>query len=33
VINGSSRGGHQDEAVLHDYHLLFKLVLPKRCAP
>ena len=28
VITGSSLGGHEDEAVSHDYHLLIKPVLP-----
>jgi CheY-like chemotaxis protein/anti-sigma regulatory factor (Ser/Thr protein kinase) len=30
LITGSSLGGHEDEAVLHDYHLLIKPVLPNR---
>ena len=28
MITGSSLGGHEDEAVTHDYHLLIKPVLP-----
>ncbi|CAD5372379.1 Hybrid sensor histidine kinase/response regulator [Rubrivivax sp. A210] len=28
VITGSSLGGHEDESVTHDYHLLLKPVLP-----
>ena len=28
VITGSSLGGHEDEAVTYDYHLLLKPVLP-----
>jgi len=30
VITGSSLGGHEDEAVTHDYHLLIKPVLPNK---
>jgi signal transduction histidine kinase len=30
VITGSSLGGHEDEAVTHDYHLLIKPVLPAK---
>jgi signal transduction histidine kinase/CheY-like chemotaxis protein len=30
VITGSSLGGHEDEAVEHDYHLLIKPVLPNK---
>ena len=30
VITGSSIGGHEDEAVTHDYHLLIKPVLPNK---
>ena len=30
VITGSSMGGHEDEAVTHDYHLLIKPVLPNK---
>ncbi len=30
MITGSSLGGHEDEAVSHDYHLLIKPVLPNR---
>jgi len=30
VITGSSLGGHEDEAVQHDYHLLIKPVLPNK---
>jgi CheY-like chemotaxis protein len=30
VITGSSLGGHEDEAVAHDYHLLIKPVLPNK---
>jgi signal transduction histidine kinase/CheY-like chemotaxis protein len=30
VITGSSLGGHEDEAVKHDYHLLIKPVLPNK---
>ncbi len=30
VITGSSLGGHEDEAVVHDYHLLIKPVLPNK---
>ena len=30
VITGSSLGGHEDEAVQHDYHLLIKPVLPAK---
>ena len=30
VITGSSLGGHEDEAVSHDYHLLIKPVLPNK---
>ena len=30
VITGSSLGGHEDEAVLHDFHLLIKPVLPNK---
>ncbi len=30
VITGSSLGGHEDEAVRHDYHLLIKPVLPNK---
>lgn len=30
VITGSSLGGHEDEATLHDYHLLIKPVLPNK---
>ena len=28
LVTGSSLGGHEDEAVTHDYHLLIKPVLP-----
>ena len=28
MITGSSLGGHEDEALKHDYHLLIKPVLP-----
>ena len=28
VITGSSLGGHEDEALRHDFHLLIKPVLP-----
>jgi two-component system, sensor histidine kinase len=30
VITGSSMGGHEDEALTHDYHLLIKPVLPNK---
>ncbi len=30
IITGSSLGGHEDEAVEHDYHLLIKPVLPNK---
>jgi len=30
VITGSSLGGHEDEAVQHDFHLLIKPVLPNK---
>jgi signal transduction histidine kinase len=30
VITGSSLGGHEDEAVKHEYHLLIKPVLPNK---
>jgi CheY-like chemotaxis protein len=30
VITGSSLGGHEDEALTHDYHLLIKPVLPNK---
>ena len=30
LITGSSLGGHEDEAVDHDYHLLIKPVLPNK---
>jgi signal transduction histidine kinase len=30
VITGSSLGGHEDEAVTHDFHLLIKPVLPNK---
>ena len=30
MITGSSLGGHEDEAVSHDYHLLIKPVLPNK---
>jgi CheY-like chemotaxis protein len=30
VVTGSSLGGHEDEAVTHDYHLLIKPVLPNK---
>jgi len=30
MITGSSLGGHEDEAVSHDYHLLVKPVLPNK---
>ncbi len=30
VITGSSLGGHEDQAVNHDYHLLIKPVLPNK---
>jgi two-component system, sensor histidine kinase len=30
MITGSSLGGHEDEAVTHDYHLLIKPVLPNK---
>jgi two-component system, sensor histidine kinase len=30
VITGSSLGGHEDEAVTHEYHLLIKPVLPNK---
>jgi CheY-like chemotaxis protein len=30
VITGSTMGGHEDEAVAHDYHLLIKPVLPNK---
>jgi signal transduction histidine kinase len=30
VITGSSLGGHEDQAVRHDYHLLIKPVLPNK---
>jgi CheY-like chemotaxis protein len=30
VITGSSLGGHEDQAVQHDYHLLIKPVLPTK---
>ncbi|HSQ70984.1 MAG TPA: ATP-binding protein, partial [Rubrivivax sp.] len=30
MITGSSLGGHEDEALNHDYHLLIKPVLPNK---
>ena len=30
MITGSSLGGHEDQAVAHDYHLLIKPVLPNK---
>jgi CheY-like chemotaxis protein len=30
MITGSTMGGHEDEAVKHDYHLLIKPVLPNK---
>jgi two-component system, sensor histidine kinase len=30
LITGSSLGGHEDEAVTHEYHLLIKPVLPNK---
>ena len=30
VITGSSLGGHEDEAMAQDYHLLIKPVLPNK---
>ncbi|MEN9629846.1 MAG: hypothetical protein RJA10_3074, partial [Pseudomonadota bacterium] len=30
MITGSSLGGHEDQAVTHDYHLLIKPVLPNK---
>ena len=30
MITGSSLGGHEDEALTHDYHLLIKPVLPNK---
>ena len=30
LITGSSLGGHEDEAIKHDYHLLIKPVLPNK---
>jgi signal transduction histidine kinase/CheY-like chemotaxis protein len=30
MITGSSLGGHEDEAMTHDYHLLIKPVLPNK---
>ncbi|GAB4042327.1 MAG: hypothetical protein Fur0014_14490 [Rubrivivax sp.] len=30
VITGSSLGGHEDEAIQHDFHLLIKPVLPNK---
>ncbi|HRD95918.1 MAG TPA: hybrid sensor histidine kinase/response regulator [Rubrivivax sp.] len=30
MITGSSLGGHEDEALVHDYHLLIKPVLPNK---
>ena len=30
VITGSSLGGHEDEAVEQDFHLLIKPVLPAK---
>ncbi|MCP5286805.1 MAG: response regulator [Burkholderiaceae bacterium] len=30
VITGSSLGGHEDEAMTHDFHLLIKPVLPNK---
>jgi signal transduction histidine kinase/CheY-like chemotaxis protein len=30
MITGSSLGGHEDEAITHDYHLLIKPVLPNK---
>ncbi len=30
IITGSTLGGHEDEAVTHDYHLLIKPVLPNK---
>ncbi|MBL8333352.1 MAG: hybrid sensor histidine kinase/response regulator [Rubrivivax sp.] len=30
VITGSSLGGHEDQALAHDYHLLIKPVLPNK---
>jgi two-component system, sensor histidine kinase len=30
IITGSSLGGHEDEALTHDYHLLIKPVLPNK---
>ena len=30
MITGSSLGGHEDQALTHDYHLLIKPVLPNK---
>ena len=30
VITGSSLGGHEEDALRHDYHLLIKPVLPNK---
>ena len=30
VITGSTLGGHENEALTHDYHLLIKPVLPNK---
>ena len=30
MSTGSSLGGHEDEALTHDYHLLIKPVLPNK---
>lgn len=30
MVTGSSLGGHEDQAVTHDYHLLIKPVLPNK---
>jgi CheY-like chemotaxis protein/anti-sigma regulatory factor (Ser/Thr protein kinase) len=30
LVTGSTLGGHEDEAVTHDYHLLIKPVLPNK---
>ena len=30
MITGSSLGGHEDEALAHDFHLLIKPVLPNK---
>jgi two-component system, sensor histidine kinase len=30
VVTGGTLGGHEDEAVTHDYHLLIKPVLPNK---